>query len=54
MAISVISLIVDKMDDTHFYADISTPTGAISTMHITIADIESVFEEIEHIVAFQP
>jgi len=43
----VIGYISDKLDDTHFYADISKSTGEISTVFITIDDILSVFEETE-------
>ena len=42
-----IGYIVDKLDDKHFYADISKPTGEILTVFITINDIASVFEETE-------
>ena len=42
-----IGYIADKLDDTHFYADISKSTGEISTVFITLADIASVFVETE-------
>ena len=42
-----IGYIADKLDDTHFYADISKSTGEISTVLITLADIASVFVETE-------
>ena len=43
-----VGYIADKLDDTHFYADISKSTGEISTILITLADIASVFVETEH------
>jgi len=46
-----IGYIADKLDETHFYADISDATGEISTVFITADDIASVFEEIEYPLA---
>lgn len=43
-----IGYIADKLDDTHFYADVSQVTGEISTMLITADDIASVFIETEY------
>ena len=40
-----VGYIADKLDDTHFYADISKSTGEISTILITLTDIASVFVE---------
>ena len=43
-----IGYISDKLDDTHFYADISKSTGEIATILINLSDIESIFIETEH------
>jgi len=43
-----IGYISDKLDDTHFYADVSQTTGEIVTILITTEDIASVFIETEH------
>jgi len=43
-----IGYIADKLDDTHFYADVSNSTGEISTVLITFDDILSIFVETEH------
>jgi len=42
--------IVEKLDESHFYADISKLTGEIATVYIALSDIESVFMETEHLV----
>ena len=34
--------IADKLDDTHFYADVSIGAGEISTVFITADDIANV------------
>jgi len=42
-----VGYIADKLDDTHFYADVSKSTGEISTVFISLDDIASVLVEIE-------
>jgi len=42
-----VGYIADKLDDSHFYADVSNSSGEISTVLISINDIESVFVETE-------
>jgi hypothetical protein len=42
-----IGYISEKLDDTHFYADIAKTTGEMATVFITIDDIASVFVESE-------
>jgi hypothetical protein len=43
-----IGYITDKLDDVHFYADVAEPTGDISTIFVSLDDIESVLVETEH------
>ena len=43
-----VGYIADKLDDRHFYADVTVAGGDITTIFISIDDIASVFVETEH------
>ena len=45
-----VGYVSEKLDDTHFYVDISQPTGEISTIFIRLDEIASVFVETEHAI----